>query len=197
KPLVPVGNGYMQGGTPLTPGIQKTLWFWDPDVRVDYVNVTMWELNPVEVRPRPLPSLPPPALPAPEQQIFNEEGVNPAEFQADLRNRGLAAVVSRNVTTRDAADRQQEFNLHVPGGVQTIGAPGTVYDVSDLQFFQADQLRGLGGTVSPGDGRRVLAQVMHDPAVVNPPNPGGPAGSVKLGLDGSMPAFVPARPASS
>jgi hypothetical protein len=196
KPLVP-GGGYMQGGPALTPGIQKTLWFWDPDVRVDYVNVTMWELNAVEVRPRPVPVAPAPPLPGPEQQIFNQEGVIPSEFQADIRNRGLAAVVSRNVTTRDAADRQQSFNLRVPGGVQTIGASGTVYDVEWIQFFQADQIRGLGGTASPRDGRRVLGQVMHDPAVINPPPVGGPAGSVQLGLDGSMAAFVPARRAMS
>jgi hypothetical protein len=197
KPLVPGAGGYFEGGVALTPGIQKTLWYWDPDVRVDYVNVTLWELNPVEVRPRSLPSMPAAVLPAPEQQIFDEEGVSPAEFQADMQAKGLAAVVSRNVTTRDAADRQQEFNLRVPGGVQTLGAPGTVYDVSSMQFFQADQIRGLGGPVNPRDGRRVLAQVMHDPAVANPPDPGGPPGGVKLGLDGSMAAFVPARRAMS
>src|SRR6185436_9690497 len=33
--------------------------------------------------------------------------------------------------------------------------------------------------------------------VLNPPNPDGPPASVKLGLDGSMAAFVPARRAMS
>jgi hypothetical protein len=197
KSLVPGSGGYLEAGATLTPGIQKTLWYWDPDVRVDYVNVTMWELNPVEVRARPVPVAPAAALPAPEQLIFDQEQVNPAEFQADMRARGLAAVVSRNVTTRDAADRQQEFNLRVPGGAQTLGAAGKIYDIASMQFFQADQIRGLGGPQTPGDGRRVLAQVMHDPAVVNPPNPGGPPASVKLGLDGSMAAFVPAERAMS
>jgi hypothetical protein len=44
-------------------------------------------------------------------------------------------------------------------------------------------------------GRRVLAEPMHDPAAVaaNPANPSGPAGSVALGTDGSMAAFLPAR----
>jgi hypothetical protein len=63
-----------------------------------------------------------------------------------------------------------------------------------MQFFQADQLRGLtfGGN-QPRPGRRVLAQTMHEPGVLNPANPGGPPGSVALGDDGSMAAFVPAR----
>ena len=53
------------------------------------------------------------------------------------------------MTTRDDADRQQPFNLRVPGGVQTIGAAGKIYDVRYLQFFQADQIRGLGGPGAP------------------------------------------------
>ena len=38
---------------------------------------------------------------------------------------------------------------------------------------------------------------MHEPAVKNLPNPGGPAGSVRLGTDGSMAAFVPAHRATT
>src|SRR5205085_8593701 len=61
--------------------------------------------------------------------------------------------------------------------------------------FQADQIRGLtdGPNNQPAAGRRVLAEPLHDPAVNNPPNPSGPTGSVVLGGDGSMAAFVPAR----
>ena len=81
--------------------------------------------------------------------------------------------------------------------MQTVGAAGTIYDVRYLQFFQADQIRGLGGTANPNDGRRVLAQVMHAPEVTNPPNPSGPAGSVRLANDGSMASLVPARRAMS
>jgi hypothetical protein len=51
-----------------------------------------------------------------EQQVFAQEAVDMPTFQADLAQRGLALVVSRNVTARDAADRQQPFNLSVPGG---------------------------------------------------------------------------------
>jgi Hydrazine synthase alpha subunit middle domain len=95
-------------------------------------------------------------------------------------------VVSRNVTQRDDADKQQPFNLRVPGGVSSRGASGKMYDVSFLQFFQANQVRGYQGSA----GRRVLAQPMK--GIVNPPTTGA-TGSVVLGLDGSMAAFVPAR----
>ncbi len=191
KQTVPVGN-YWKAGAPLTPGISKSVSYWDPDVLVSYSG-QLWELDPVEVRGRPRPSPRVVQLPAIEAQVFAEENVSVEDFQEWMRARGLALVVSRNVTVRDDADRQQPFNLRVPGGAQTIGAPGKIYDVASLQFFQGDLIRGYGGESDPSPGRRVLAQPMHDPAVTNPPNPGGPAGSVAIAADGSMAAFVPAR----
>ena len=68
-----------------------------------------------------------------------------------------------------------------------------MYEVKYMELFQADQIRGIGGADSPREGRRVLAQVMHDPAVRNPGDETSPAGSVKIASDGSMAAFVPAR----
>jgi hypothetical protein len=101
--------------------------------------------------------------------------------------------VSRNVTTRDEADRQQPFNLQVAGGgVKSEATSGKLYAVSHLQIFQADQVRGLGGVEDPRRGRRVLARLLHDPAVKNPPG-GGPAASVGVSADGSVAAFVPAH----
>jgi hypothetical protein len=79
----------------------------------------------------------------------------------------------------------------VPGGVSSIGAAGTVYDVSYMQIFQADALRGYGGTSDPRDGRRLLARPMHQPEVSQAE--GAPPGAVELGADGSMAALVPAR----
>ena len=105
-------------------------------------------------------------------------------------------LVSRNVTTRDRADRQQPFNLRVPGGVQTVANGGILYDITHMQFLQGDQIRGLGGTVSPNRGRRVLAQPLHDPAALQwmpPPAPGTPAGAVPIASDGSVAAIVPAQ----
>ncbi len=71
-----------------------------------------------------------------------------------------------------------------------------------MQFFQADQIRGWrGGGSDIRPGRRVLAQVLHDPAALqaNLPlnNPAAPAGSVKVAADGSVAAFVPAQRALS
>jgi hypothetical protein len=187
--------GYQKYGTTLTPGINKTLSYWDPDVLVSYTSVTMWELDPVEVRPRTPPTPPAPALETPEASVFSDEQVDVAAFRDFLASRDLALIVSRDVTTRDRADRQQPFNLRVPGGTaQTTGAGGTIYDVTHLQLFQADLIRGIGGTASPRPGRRALAQRMHDPRALNPPlPPGAPAASVELGDDGSLAALVPAE----
>jgi len=83
----------------------------------------------------------------------------------------------------------------VPGGVESI-APGggPVYDVSAVQFFQADYLRGYGLSATdtvPDPGRRVTARPMHDDKSANPLTPA--QGSVNVSRDGSMAAFVPAR----
>lgn len=178
---------------PLTSGISKTVSYYDPDVLVSYSG-PLWELQPVEVRARPRPVPRTAALPAVEQAVFAQENVNPAVLQNYLRKNNLALVVSRNVTTRDRADHQQPFNLQVAGSsTQSIGASGKIYQVAHVQFFQADLIRGIGGTTAPRAGRRVLSQVLHDAAVKNPPNAGGPPGSVHIAADGSMAAFVPAR----
>ncbi len=193
-------GAYWQPYQMLTSGIVKNVNFYSNGGLVNY-NGPLWELSPVEVRARPIPvtGAATAPLPAPEQQVFAEVGVSVPAFQNYLRTNNLALVVSRNVTTRDHADRQQPFNLHVAGtSTQMIGAPGKIYDIAGLQFFQGDQIRGFGlrgSSTVPLDGRRVLAEPLHDPAAAaaNPANPAGPAGSVTLGTDGSMAAFLPAR----
>ncbi len=196
--LTPRVDGYFEAGTPLTAGISKTISYWDPDVLVQY-NGELWELDPVEVRPQSVPPYLTAPLPAPEAQVFREEGVNPRSLSRDLATRGLALLAARNVTYRDQLDHQQPFNLLVPGGEQTLGAGGRIYQVAHMQLFQGDQIRGLGGTANPRPGRRVLAQLLHDPVAVaaNPPNPGGPLASTRVALDGSVAAFVPAHRALS
>jgi len=188
-----VAGGYV-ADQPLTPGITKTVSYFDPDVLVKYSG-PLWELDPVEVRPRACPARRVSTLPSPEKAVFSEEGVNETAFRDYLTQKSLAVIVSRNLTTRDRADRQQPFNLRVAGtATQTLGALGKIYDIAHLQIFQADLLRGRGltpGETTPAPGRRVLARTMH--GVQNPPNPTGPAASVHLGTDGSMAAFVPAR----
>ena len=189
------GGVYWTAVNPLTSGIAKTVRYWNPDAMVTYTG-NLWELNPVEVRVRKRPSIDPFILPAPEQQIFDQAGVDLATLQAYMEANDLALLVSRDVTSRDDADVQQPFNLKIDGSsTQTVGTSGQIYDIAFLQFFQGDQIRGLTwGNNTPDPGRRVLAQIMHDNSSINanPPTT-GPTGSVILGDDGSMAAFVPAN----
>ena len=142
----------------------------------------------------------PPHLNAPlapsEQQLFAAAGVDVDAFRAYLRERDLALAVVRDVTTRDDFDLQQPYNFRVAGANhQTIGAPGAIYDLAYLQFFQADQLRGLDfGGAEPRAGRRVLARVLHDPNAMaaNLLDP-DLAGAAAVAADGSVAFFVPAR----
>jgi len=198
KSLVQAPNGYLVAGPALTGGLRKRVQYYDPFRLVTY-DGELWELDPVEVVERPVPpATGEPDLEPPERRALASEDVDASTLRDFLRANDLALIVSRNVTRRDKSDRQQPFNLRVPGGVQTIGAPGTVYDVSYLRLFQGDQIRGItNGVQGSADGRRVLARPLHDPAAVNPPLPGAPPGSVALAPDGSMAALVPARRAMS
>lgn len=199
KEIVALDNGYWAAGATITPVISKTISYWDPDVLVSYSG-PLWQWQAVEVRPRPRPTVPAARLPGIESRVFAEAGVRPAALRAFLIQNDLAMIVTRNVTTRDDFDRQQPFNLRVAGGgAETIGMPGRVYDVANLQLFQADQLRSLSYNNDPGAGRRVIAQLLHDAGAVaaNPPNPGAPPATVRVAADGSIAAFVPARRAVS
>lgn len=193
KTLKKVGDYYVPDAA-LTPGIRKTISYYDPDNLVTYANVLMWELSPVEVMPRTRPPLTKSSqIEAPEQAVFTSLGIDPEEVRNYLKINDLALLVSRNLTTRDSADRQQPFNLKIDGAdTQTVGAPGKIYPISLIQFFQGDLIRGYGGYGSSEPGRRVLAQPLHS-ATENPFFDGGPDGSIKIGSDGSMAAFVPAR----
>lgn len=198
KLVAPQGaGGYAVGGAMLTPGISKTISYYDPDVLVSYSG-ELWELQPVEVVARVRTPQAPAALDVPEQAAFSQARVDYQEFRSWLYQNGLALLVSRDLTTRDDSDRQQPFNLRVaPSGTQTLGVSGPVYDIQQVQFFQGDMLRSLGGPSSPTPGRRILAQVMHDADGFNPPLPGAAPGSVQIAADGSMAAVVPARRALS
>ncbi len=197
KVLVQSG-AYWRAGASLTGGIRKHVQYYDPNVLVTY-DGPLWELWSCEVAPRAVPPPPGGTLEAPEQSVLDQKGVALAQLQGYLRAHDLALIVSRNVTRRDSNDRQQPYNLRISGtATETVGNAGTVYDISRLQIFQADQLRGLTmGGAQPIPGRRVIAQPAHDGFAANPPAPGGPPGSVLLGSDGSMAALVPAKRALS
>ncbi|WP_150107413.1 InlB B-repeat-containing protein [Pedosphaera parvula] len=179
----------------LTSGIAGSAVYWDDTTLVTNTS-TLWELQPVEVTSRSVPQPWNPGVASVEAQVFSEENVDLNTFQADLKARGLALVISRNVTARDAADKQQPFNLRVPGGASSIVPGGhTNYDITHLQFLQADYLRGYNyNTTNIQPGRRILATPMHDTANFNPPSsrPNAPFGGSELMPDGSQATIVPA-----
>ncbi len=181
-------------GTPLTQGIPKTVSYWTPDVLVTYTG-NLWELDPVEVRVRQKPVKAAEPLPDIEKSVLDEEQVDMQLLKAYMTKNNLALIVSRNLTTRDQADKQQPTNLRIAGtATQSVMNSGKVYDMSFMQLFQGDALRGNGYDGTPQPGRRLLATPMHDTGSANPILPPAvPAGSVQLGADGSMAAFVPAR----
>jgi hypothetical protein len=200
------GNFYSADtSAPLTAGLSKRLG--------SLIAEALWELDPVELRARPVPAdTVMPSLASPEQQVFSSAGVDVQEFTQFLRTNKLALIVSRNVTSRDGFDRQQPFNLRIsrakPDGTftQTVTGNAPVWEIDHLQIFQADQLRGIRGLDDAGNttlsdprrGRRVLPQPMHGDKTLsgkaaNPAAPNGPAGAVRLGADGSMAALVPAQ----
>lgn len=185
-------TGRYRAGAPLTSGLRKSVRWSTPSGMQTYSGA-LWELEAVEVRPRRAPDRHEGPLEAPERAVLAEEGVDEAALRAWLTRRELALVVTRDQTTRDRADRQQPYNLRVPGGVQTLanGAPGgRVYDIAHFQLFEAEQLRAYPDR----PGRRVLAEPLRAGSnVPNPPNPAGPPGSVRIAADGSTAAFVPAR----
>ena len=180
----------------LTGGILSTSIFWSGAMLVTNV-ATLWELQPVEVRTRPVPNPVVSGVAPIEQQVFAEENVDLATFQADLAQRNLALVISRNVTARDAADKQQPYNLHVPGGASSIANGGKVYDITHLQFLQADFLRGYtnGPNGLPQLGRRILAMPMHATTNVNyaSTKTNAPIGGTEIMSDGSQATFIPAN----
>ncbi|MEX1024903.1 MAG: hypothetical protein WD226_07475 [Planctomycetota bacterium] len=190
---------HFRAGERLTNGISKTVEYWNPFSLVHHSG-NLWELDAVEVQPRPVPpSTSESSLESPETQAIAAAGVSEAALRSFLEANDLALIVSRDVTSRDDEDRQQPYNLRIPSsGHNHTATGGTVYDVSHMQLFQADRIRSLnfGGT-SVLQGRRVLAQPLHAPEATNPDPLGGPAGSVRIGDDGSMAALVPARRAMS
>ncbi len=194
---------YWLPNTLVTPGITRTVSYYDPDFEVNWSG-TLWELQPVEIRSR---NRPPktldPAIAAPEQAIFDAEDVAIADMRRFLTDNDLALLVARNVTVRDQADRQQPFNLQIAeSSTKTVGNDGRVYNVAYFQIVQGDLLRGIGLTEADGQprpGRRVLAQFLHDGAALsNNASLAAPfPGSVEVAEDGSVAAFVPARRALS
>lgn len=198
--LESAGNGYLKGNTAITgAGITKNVSWWSPDEMFSY-NGVLWELYPVEVKARPIPTTTTNNLEtvAPsEQALFTAAGVNLHDFKKFLRRNKLSVLAIRDVTSRDDADQQQPFNLKVSGlAHQTINPskPTNIYEVKHVQFLQNDLVRGIGGINTPKVGRRGLARFLHDPAAMtyNPPSTGS-QGSTNIHPDGSAAMIVPAE----
>jgi hypothetical protein len=188
--LVPdAATGLYRAGAPLTPGIRKTLGWHTQAGKVDWSG-ELWELDAVELRPRPRVTRADAGLEAPERALLAEQGISEDALRAWLLRHDLALIVTRDQTSRDRADLQQPYNLRVPGGKQTLSLAtpnGRVYEIAHFQLFEGEQVRAYPGR----PGRRVIAQPLARGA--NPADPGAPAGSVRIAPDGSTAAFVPAR----
>lgn len=191
--LVTQNGDYFQATTAITSEITKSISFWSPDTSRSYAG-PLWQLDPVELVARERPTPTTAHLPEIEEAVFEASNVNVQTLVDWMQANDLALVVSRNVTSRDRNDRQQPYNLQIAGS-DTISdtGDGNLYQVRDLQFFQADHLRSWGGMDSPKSGRRVLPWPMHDDHGTNVPNPGGAQSSVRVAEDGSTAAFVPAE----
>ena len=178
----------------LTEGFSRAVQYWNGNVLVNWSG-SLWEIDAVEVVPRPRPPSRKPELRIEEQILFDLAGVDVASFQDWMRDRDLALLVSYDVTQRDRADEQQPYNLIVPGGVNSLADDGPAYEVSHFQIFQADMLRGYGDPADPRDGRRTLARAMHGEHLTT--EEGAPDGAVSIAPDGSVAALVPASQALS
>ncbi|MCB0329995.1 MAG: hypothetical protein KDD70_10035, partial [Bdellovibrionales bacterium] len=184
KQLVKSGK-YWQAGAPLTAGIEKSVSYYDPDVLVEYSG-ELWELQPVELVSRERPVVRTSTVPAIEESVFDDAGITLLEFQAYLAELDLAMVVTRDVRSRDEADKQQPFTLR-------LGESGK-NAVSGLQFLQGSQIRAYESFVS---GRRTLAQLMGAILIPEEVKDSSSIGSYRIFPDGSVAAIVPAQRALS
>jgi Hydrazine synthase alpha subunit middle domain len=185
KDVVTGANGLFQAGVNLTPGISKSVSWWDPDNLVTFSG-NLWELEPVEVVARARPTPRTSSIETIEKQVLTEENVDEVALRTWLKNNNLALIVTRNQTSRDRADKQQPYNLRVKNGVETKANNGKVYEIAHYQIIQSDMVRGYAGR----EGRRT-----HPRPMAQGKNPAttGPAGSVRIAADGSTAAFVPAN----
>lgn len=199
KVLVPGSGGLMQAAAlPLTDDAVMTR---NVQFGTFTYNEPMWEFSPVEVRARPAPPTPAFEILTPEQQAFVQAGVDPQDFRDYLIANGLGVIVVRDATSRDRGEKQQPYNLRVPGGRETLERnaqgqviPGQVYEIAAMQMVQGDQIRGW-----LNEGRRVIGQFMHDPAAAfhNTHAVPGLQGAVPVNSDGSVALYVPTRRALS
>ncbi|WMW81858.1 hypothetical protein RF679_06130 [Undibacterium cyanobacteriorum] len=206
-------DGLFHPDTYLTPGIQKKVQWWDGEKQRSYQG-PLWELEAVELRPRPRARSQSSFLEAPELTILQQEQVTQEELIHWLQENQLALIITRDQTSRDRADHEQPLNLKLKGGKQTRmaveveakDAPQTqpkIYEISHFQILQAEQIRAYADR----PGRRHLAQAIVDfpnDRIVRQESAAStnakaskenklPSSSVPIFPDGSSAAFVPAE----
>lgn len=194
------GMNLYKAGKALNQPIVRSIKYYNGNDYIVQRTDTLWELDPVEVKPRTIPPLRREAnLAGAESEIFAAEGVNESLFREWMKKRNLALIVSRNVASRDRNDDTQPFNLRLPGGAVHGNNQGTIYDIAHFQIVQADLLRAQGGIKNPREGRRVTGVFLHDSLAVrhNAIAANAPEGSVPIWPDGSVAAFIPAHRAMS
>ncbi|MCK5890000.1 MAG: hypothetical protein KAG19_08655 [Methylococcales bacterium] len=181
-------------GDPITRHIR----YWGDSEQPLSITVQMSETGVVEVvsraKPKALAKFPINPI---EKTVLNEEQIDEQKLRAWMIKNNLALIAIRNATERDAADRQQPFNLQVPDGVKATSGTGKVYDISHFQFFAAELIRGYG--MNNFQGRRSIATPLRNTEATpnllesNLFDAASPVESaVKIGKDGSVAAFVPA-----
>lgn len=183
-------------------GFTRELVHWGDDTQPISFTVQLSETGVVEIVSRDAPtSRPTYEIADVEKSVLDEEEIDIDALRTWMIENNLALIAIRNATERDQGETQQPFNLRVPGGVESIPTDGKVYDISHLQIFQADMIRGYG--LRNFVGRRPIATPMHDTdqspnlQEFNSLSSSGPESSVKIASDGSIAAFVPATRALS
>jgi cytochrome c553 len=183
--------------------IEREIVYWGDSEQPITTTIEMSETGIVEVISRAQPNtLPKHPINPIEKSVLNEEGIDEQKLRAWMVDNNLALIAIRNMTERDAGEQQQPFNLRVPNGVSTIPTSGKTYDISHFQIFSAELIRGYG--MLDLKGRRTLATPLRNTEATpnlmttnlfdnNPPV----ESAIKIELDGSVAAFVPATRALS
>src|SRR5213075_1211716 len=112
-PLVLIGSDYIASASAITTGTARATAqsYYDPSTLVTFSGA-MWEQQPVEVYARATPpNTAYPGIAAPEMGAFTQTSTNPTTFLNYIKQNNLGVIVVRNATARDAADKQQPYNL--------------------------------------------------------------------------------------
>lgn len=183
---------------PLTgAGFEKEILYYGDFLEPLADTVMLNEVDIVEITSRAAPTARPTyEIADVEKDVLDEEDIDETQLREWMIENNLALIAIRNATERDQGENQQPFNLRVPGGVESIPASGKVYDISHFQIFSAELIRAY--RFRQLRGRRVIATPLRDTPAnssveeFNLFDENGPESSVKIGLDGSIAAFVPA-----